>query len=62
MTRHDCPDCRCWTPEDDAPVQPATSSAWARKAALQAAEAAIRAAKDARTGKRGGNETTGGGE
>jgi hypothetical protein len=48
MTAHACPDCRCWTPDDEKPAQPSTSSEWARRAALEAAEAAVRAAKDKR--------------
>jgi hypothetical protein len=44
MTAH-CATCNC---ADDGPVQPATSSEWARRAAIQAAEAAVRAAKDKR--------------
>lgn len=48
MTAHPCPDCRCWTPDDDQPVQPATSSEWARRQAREAAAAAVKAAKDKR--------------
>lgn len=40
-----CATCTC---HGDEPGQPATSSAWARRQALAAAEAAVRAAKDAR--------------
>lgn len=40
-----CPECRCWTPDDQRPPQPANSSAGIRRLALQAAEAAVRDAK-----------------
>jgi hypothetical protein len=56
MTAHACPDCRCWTPEDDGPTQPATSSAWARRQALEAAAAAVQAAREARKKPAGGAE------
>jgi hypothetical protein len=45
VTAH-CATCNC--PDDARPPQPATSSQWARRAALQAAEEAVRAAKEAR--------------
>jgi hypothetical protein len=47
MTVHRCPDCRC---SDDArPAQPATSTAWARRQALDAAAQAITNARTRRT-------------
>jgi hypothetical protein len=45
MTAH-CATCNC--ADDERPAQPATSSTWARRAAIDAAAAAVRAAKDAR--------------
>lgn len=46
MTAHACPDCRCWTPDDDNPTQPSTASRWAIEAALKAAADGVRAAKE----------------
>jgi len=48
VTAHDCPDCRCWTADDEKPAQPSTASRWAIEAAKKAAADAIREAKDRR--------------
>jgi hypothetical protein len=50
MTRH-CTTCECFDPDDAKPVQPATSSEWARRQAREAAAAAVRAAREKRTAK-----------
>lgn len=48
MTNH-CPGCHCReTADEHATVQPATSTAWARRQALDAAKQAVHRAKEAR--------------
>lgn len=51
-----CATCNC--ADDERPPQPSTSSAWARRQALEAAEAAVRKAKDARKKPAGTTEET----
>lgn len=48
MSRH-CSTCNC--ADDERPPQPSASNAWARRAALEAAEQAVRDAKLRRTAK-----------
>jgi len=54
MTRHACPDCRCYTPEDDAPVQPATSNGAHRRVLIQGVKQVIDSKKRARSEKPAG--------